>query len=170
MPESRGRFQALNEAHVDFDPEGVLVTSFPPTRTLDEKSGFRISVGFSSRKLSFPIPTLTSSFSSICKVEHLYIYGPDDLQSVWKDDVEGVQWPEVFLPFAAAKNLYLSKKITRFVAPALQKLVKESVTNVLPALESIFLEELKPSRRVQGTIRQFIAARQLLGHPVAVSH
>ena len=166
-----GRFQALNEAHVDFDPEGVLVTSLSLTQTVDEKSGFRILNEFSepSGELSSMIPVLTSFLSSICIVEHLYIYGPDDLLPLWKDDVEGVQWPEIFLPFTVAKNLYLSKEIAQFIAPALRELVKESVRNVLPALENIFLEELEPSRPVQDAIGQFIAARQLLDHPVNVS-
>ena len=167
-----GRFQALNEAHVDFGPEGVLVTSLPLTQTVGEKSGFRIKSGFSSWELSSLIQTLTSFFTSICIVEHLYIYGPDDLLrgSVWKDHVKTVRWPEIFLPFTVAKNLYLSKKIAQFIAPALQKLVKEGVKNALPALESIFLEELEPSRPIQNATAQFIASRQLLDHPVAVSH
>jgi hypothetical protein len=151
---------------VDFDSERVLVTSLPPTQNVDEKPGFRISSELLSWEFSSLIQNLTSFFSSICIVEHLYIYG----LPVWKDDVEGVRWPEIFLPLVAVKNLYLSKEIAQFISPALQELVGESVTNVLPALERIYLEELEPSRPVQDAIRQFIAARQLLDHTVAVSH
>lgn len=116
------------------------------------------------------VQTLTSFFSSICIVEHLYIYGPEDSLPIWKDNIEGVQWPEIFLPLVTVKNRYLFKVMAQFISPTLQELVGESVTNVLPALERNFLEELKPSRPVQDAIQQFIAARQLLDHTVAVSH
>ena len=53
--------------------------------------------------------------------------------------------------------------------------------DVLPALEGLFLEELseelseelepiQPSRLIQEAFDRFVAARQLFGHPVAVSH
>ena len=68
------------------------------------------------------------------------------------------------------------KRTTRFqalnqahVAPVLQELVEERVTDVLPALENLFLEELNPSGPVQEAVGQFVAARQLLDHPVVVS-
>ena len=69
------RFQALNEAHVDFDYYGVLVESLPPTRTFDEKSGLRISCREIDWDLSSLAQVFTSFFPSIYIVEHLYIYG-----------------------------------------------------------------------------------------------
>jgi hypothetical protein len=39
---------------------------------------------------------------------------------------------------------------------------------MLPALESLSVEDLQQLGPVQKTIGQFIAARQLLGHPVVV--
>ena len=164
------RFQALNEAHVDFDYYGVQVGSLPPTRTFDEKSRLRISCRELDWQLSSLAQVFTSFFPSIYMVEHLYIYGPRYLPSQWQDDIENMQWLEIFHPFTAVKNLYVSKEFARCIAPALQELVGERVTDVLPALESLFLEELQPSGPVQEAIGQFVAARQLLGHPVAVSH
>ena len=165
------RFQALNEAHVDFDPEGVMVTSTPPTQTVDKTSGFSISSGYLSRDLSSLMQILTSLFSSICTVEHLYIYEPDVLLSNWEDALQEVQWPEIFLSFPFVKSLYLSKEIAQYLAPILQELVhvEESATNVLPALEIVFLED-EPSGPVQEAIGLFIAARQSSGHPVVASH
>jgi hypothetical protein len=162
------RFQLLNEAHVKLDYGWVLVTSLPPTQTVDEKSGFRISSEYPPWVFSSLIQTLTSFFSSICIVEHLYIYGPDDVLYGWEGIV--VQWLEIFLPFIAVKNLYLSKGVAEFISPDLQELVGESVKIVLPALERIFLEEVEPSGPDEDAIGQFVAARQLLGHTVAVSH
>jgi hypothetical protein len=63
------------------------------------------------------------------------------------------------------KNLYVVKEISESIAFALQKLVGE---DLFPALENIFLEDLQSP--VQEAIGPFVAARQLLGRPVAVSH
>jgi len=65
------------------------------------------------------------------------------------------------------KNLVLSRGVAPLVAPALQG---ESVIEVLPMLENLHLEGPKRLKCVkeEEAIRQFIAARQLSGHPVAV--
>ena len=51
----------------------------------------------------------------------------------------------------------------------LKELVEGRMTEVLPALENIFLEELEPSGPVREGIEQFVATRQVLSHPVTVS-
>jgi hypothetical protein len=101
-------------------------------------------------------------------VENLHIYASRSLPSQWQDDIENIQCLEVFHPFTAVKNLYVSKEIAQCIASVLQN--RERAMYVLPALENILLQELRPSRPIQEAIGQFVAARQLLGRPVAVSH
>ena len=84
----------------------------------------------------------------------------------WQDDIEDNQWLDVLHPFTAVKYLYLSREFASRMAPALEKLAGE----VLPSLQNLFLEGLYPSGPVQGAIGKFVAARQLAGHPIAVSH
>jgi hypothetical protein len=164
------RFQTINEAHVDFDYYGVQVESLPPTQNLDEKSRLRISCRELDWQISSVAQVFTSFFPSIYMVEHLYIYGPRYLQSQWQYDIENTQWLEFFHPFISVKNLYASKEFAQCIAPALQELVRGRVTEVLlPALESLFLEELEPSGPVQEAIGQFIAARRLSGHPISIT-
>ena len=81
-----------------------------------------------------------------------------------------MQWLKMFHPFPFVKNLYLQDEISQCIAPALQELVGERVTDVLPVLENISLEGLEPPGPVQEAIGQFVAARGALGRPVAVSH
>jgi hypothetical protein len=81
-----------------------------------------------------------------------------------------MQWLEIFRPFTTVKKLYICEKFAQDIASALQQLVGERATDLLPALESLFLEELQPSDPAQEAISQFVAARQVLGHPVAVSY
>ena len=161
------RFQALDETHVDIDHHGVEVISLPPT------SGGKFGLRISCRKLDWQLSSLaqvvTTLFASVYKVEHLYIHGPRYLPAQWQDDIENMQWLEILHPFVAVKGLYVSKKFAKCIAPALQELVGERVTDFLPALESLRLEELQPSGAVWKAIVQFIGARQLFGHPVAVS-
>jgi hypothetical protein len=85
-------------------------------------------------------------------------------------DIENVQWLDIFRPFTAVKKLYICEEFAQYFVPAFQELVGERTADVLPALESLFLEGLQPSHPVQEAIGQFVAARQVIGHPVAVSH
>ena len=164
--------QVLNEAHVDFDCCGVVVESLPPTRIIDKKFGLRIlcqEFDWSDWDPSFVAQIFSSLFPSIYIVEHLYVrVGPEYL--LWQDDFEDIDWLEIFRPFAAVKSLYLCEQIVEYIAPDLQDL-RERAADVLPALKCIFLEELQPSESdpPQEAFGEYVAARQLLGHPVAVS-
>ena len=103
-------------------------------------------------------------------MENLYIY--EDLHSPpdWKDDIENTEWLDFLLPFTVVKNLYISKQFAPRIAPALQELTGGRTTEVLPALKNVLLEGFQSSEPVQEGIVQFISARQLTNHPVAISN
>jgi len=85
------------------------------------------------------------------------------------DRVENEEWLELFHYFAAVGNLYLSEALAMCVAPALQELVGNGVTTqVLPALENLFIEKYQPSGPINEAIGGFVTARELSGHPVTV--
>jgi len=161
------RFQALDEAYVNFGTYGVQV--IPLTQTGDEESRLKISCKELDWQLSSVAQVFASFFPSIYMVEHLYIHGPRNLLPQWQDDIESMQWLEILHPFTTVKNLYVSENSAQCIAPALQELVGGRVTEVLPALESLFMEELLLSGPVGEAIEQFVAARQVLGRPVTVS-
>ena len=102
-------------------------------------------------------------------MERLCIF-EDDLDNgsrpPWRYPVETSQWLDVFRPFAAVKDLYLSQDFgSRTVVPALQDLIRHKV---LPALQTIFLEVPLPLRPVQKLIEQFIVARRLASRPISL--
>jgi hypothetical protein len=163
------RFQALNEAHVDLNSHGILVESPPQMWTFDPLSGLRIVYEDYMWQLSSVAQVLTSLIPSIYVVEHLYICGCEDLVSRWRDDIEITQWREIFHPFNSVKNLYVNKALAQRIAPTLQELVGENVTAALPALETLFLENLHELEPFRDIIEQSVAARRLLGHHIAVS-
>jgi hypothetical protein len=165
-------FQELNEAHVDLDSHSVQVKVSSPTRTFDRIFRLRITCEQPDWQLSSVRKVFTSFFPSIYTVRHLYIHCAQNFALQWQADVENMPLLEVFYPFTSVKNLYVSKEGAQRIATALalQALVGERATEVFPALESLYLEELPPLGPIQEAIGQFFAARQLSGHPVAISH
>jgi hypothetical protein len=142
------------------------------------RSPFELSLRMSCRPSDWQLLFLTQmcnlSFLQglIPAVEHLYI---QDLpihsvsEPPWQDDIEGSQWLELLRPFTAVNELYISKKFVPRIAPALQELVGERATEALPALRTLFLRETLSSGPVQEAIQQFVTARQLSNHPIAIS-
>jgi hypothetical protein len=157
------KFQTLDEAHVDFGCSSVRVGYLPPRRIFDEESGLRISYRSLDRQRFSLAQVFTSFFPSISMVEHLYIYGPPPQ---WQGGVVNMQWLEFFHLFTGVRNLYVCEEYVQSIANVLKGLVRGRVAGVLPALESLFLEDLQS---VEKAIGQFVAARRLSGHPVAVS-
>ena len=102
-------------------------------------------------------------------LENLYfhedLYSPLDRE----DSVENTEWLELFRPFMAVKNLYVSENFASLIAPALQELVEGRTSDVLPALQNIFLKGLESSGSVQETIGKLVAARQAANHPIVIS-
>ena len=133
------RFQTPNEAHVDFNNSGVRVGYSPPTR-IGERSRLKISCRELDWQLSSLAQVFTTFFPSIGMVEHLYMYETPSYLPEWRDDIKDTQWLEIFEPFAAVKNLYLTKVFAPHVARALQGLVGSGMTEVLRTLQSIYLE------------------------------
>ena len=108
----------------------------------------------------------------IAAVDHLYILitGCWDWQP--EDDIGSDQWLELLRSFPAVKDLYIALEFIPSILLALQDLFGERVIEVLPALQTLFLEDnmLFPCpSAVQDVIGGFVDARQLASHPVTVS-
>jgi hypothetical protein len=86
----------------------------------------------------------------------------------WKDDMDPSQWLELFHPFIAVQNLYVAKRLVRFVVTALQELTGERTMEVLPVLNNLFLEGFETPGPVQQAITPFVSARQLSKHPIVI--
>jgi len=168
------QFESPNRADVTFDTRNVVVSLSPSMTIVDpeEDAGilFRISCTDLDWQLSSVTQVCTPSLPPLSTLEHLYIRltTSQRQQKQLQLDIEDDQWPEFFQPFSAVKNLYLSEEIMLSVARALRELSGESVTEVLPALQDIFLEGVEPLGPVQEAIGTFVAARQLHGNLIAV--
>jgi hypothetical protein len=144
--------------------------------TLSQEAGIvdptRFKLEISCRTLDWQLSSLAQvcnpAFSNLSTLERLNIHDNQRSPPHCQDDMENIQWLKLFHPFTTIKNLYLSKEVARHVAPALQELTGQRVTEVLPALQNIYLDGLQLSGPVQKAIGQFVAARQLSGYPVAI--
>jgi hypothetical protein len=170
------KFKAHNEVHMAFSHWVV-------SATLPQISGGELELGVVCKSEEWGPSSLAQICSSslpqafIPAVEHFYFLKDD---GYWDWDgfgIENSQWLELFHSFTAVKYLYLSLT-RRFashigIALALQELVGERVTEVLPSLETLFLEERLDSGPILGAVQesidQFVAARKLAGYIVTVS-
>jgi hypothetical protein len=155
-------FKAQNKARVFFSDWDVWVT-------FDEALELGVSWNLLHRQLPSLVQVCGSSLPQALfpAVELLYIL--DNRMWDEEDGIENSQWLEFLHSFTAVEGLYLSREFTPRIARVLQDLVGERVTEVLPALQTLFLEEPLSPGPVQETIGQFVAARQLASRPIAVS-
>jgi hypothetical protein len=158
------------EAQVEFDDSTASITlRYRRSEMIIGDLLINISCREPDWQLSSVAQVCNSSLPPLTAVEDLYI-DHDYLQLIWKNDaIEDTLWLELLLPFTAVKNLYICKEFAPGIAAALQELVGGRITEVLPSLQNIFVEGLEPSGPFQESIRHFVTARQLSGHPGAIS-
>jgi hypothetical protein len=155
--------------------DNSVVESFYPSREVSVTlrrafyKAFKLGISYDESALQLSsLADLCSSFPQghILAVEHLYVTW-DELWH-WEDVIENREWLELLHQFNSVKSLYICQEAVPYILPPLQELAAERVTEVLPALQTLFFRGTS-SRTVQDRIGQFVAARQLSGHPVAIS-
>jgi hypothetical protein len=164
-------FTVLNHTQVEFDEECANVDFSSGTEPFNETL---LSLTISCRELDWQL----SSLSQICNLVLLALSAMDmgyidlrpSISGVYplliEDDMENTQWLELLHPFTNVKDLCLSGKLPTCIAPALQELAGERVTEILPTLQNIFVDG--EHKHVPKAISEFVAARQLSGCPVAI--
>jgi hypothetical protein len=160
------KLRSYNRAEMTFYPNSVELSLKKPGCM-----GLELTILYqaSDWQLSSLMQVCDSAFLSPFNIERLDIREHSFLRPHWQEVVENTQWLELLCPFTTVKRLSLSKEFTPRVMPALQELSGDGMTDVLPALQSILLPESSLLRPVKTALAQFVTARQLSGHPVAVN-
>jgi len=162
-------FKAPHRADIEFSKARVRVGLFRRKGIVDHKT---LELEIPCTRPSWQISAITHVCSSplppLPTLERLGIYEAKFVEPEWQDNIVNTQWLQLLHPFSSVKNLFLSEKLVQLVAPALQELTGERVTEVLPALQNLFLQDPEPSESVQEAIGRFISERQLSDCPVAV--
>ena len=87
-----------------------------------------------------------------------------------QDDVDAIQWLELFETFTAVNTLRLGGKIVSPVLSALEGLNADSAAEVLPVLRDLWFDRLGQRSSVRKATKAFLSARQHSGCTVAVHH
>jgi len=163
-------FMTIHTARVQFFSDRIVVV-LPGLGETANDDHVALYLSISCKPLDWKLSALTqvlnSFLSSLRTVESLEII---EYHQDWQGEIEVIQWRELFHPFTSVKHVTLNKS-ARLIAPALQDLARERATEVLPALQDLFLTtSWPPSGPVKEGIERFIATRQLHGHPVTVHY
>ena len=167
-------FKTINEACVGFCGNAVRLTLSVRLAISSPTFGFEeLKIQFSCEESNQQLSTLAriwTSFSPLFfMLDSFFIHEVECLRPRWQDNIEHTQWLEILRPFISVQSLYVSREFAPSISTALQELVRERTSEVLPALQYLFLEGLRQSQSVQASIGLFVAARQLVSHPIAVS-
>ncbi len=163
-------FKSPNEAHVAFDSSHAWLKLQSQASNLGK---VEVNISCSEPDWQFSaLEQICTSFSPVLSgTESLYI--SENLHSSskldWKDDIENAEWLRFLSQFTAVKSLYLSKEFVPRIGPALQELTGGRTEEVLPTLQSFFLEGFQSMESVQEGIGQFISGRKLTNHPITIS-
>ena len=160
--------KVLEKAHVIFDGKAATVELSSLTGKYE-----RLVVEIPCKELDWQVSSMeqvcTSCLPPLPTLD-LHIYGNPHYRQHWQGNVESALWLRLLHPFTSVKNLYLSEEIAQRIVPALQELVGDRATEVLPTLQNIFLEEDQRSGPVQEGIQEVVTVRQANNHPIAVSY
>jgi len=165
------KFTVLDQVDVVLNTDSIVITLSPKGGSVNS---MKLELKISCRKIDWQLSAL-SQVCNLClptlsSLERLSVCDSRYRPPHWQDDIENTQWLELLHPFATVKDLYLSRGVALRVAPALQELSEERVTEVLPALQDVFIDSLQPSGLVQEVFREFVTARgrQVSSLPVAI--
>ena len=121
--------------------------------------------------LSYLAQFCASCLPTLSPFESLHILDSYNFTWAWEDVIDpdpDPKWLELLCLFNTVKDLRLQKFVASRVAQALRWLPAERITEVLPALENIFISGHEPFGPVMEVISEFAHARQLSGQPVSI--
>ena len=164
-------FKAPHRAHLIFSRHHLTIILFHQNGVANHRI---LQLGISYHPLRRGYPTLVQMYNScippFTTLEHLRIYEDRDSQLQWPDYIQSTQWLDLFYSFTSVKDLRLSKHFVVIIAPALGGLTGQQVTEVLPALQTIFVDGILSSdpTGVHHGIIAFVAARYGFGNHVGI--
>jgi hypothetical protein len=168
-------FQPFNEAQLELLGFEVEIRFLQAVHL-----GLGIICSELNRQLSSLVQLCGPSFQHLLsKVERLYILPAEILLSDWdayRSYTEDDRWLKVLFSFIAVKDLYISAIFSGRIMRAImcrRVLDGERLTEMLPALQNLFLEKSESRELEHYDVRKatedFVAAKRLSGHNIAVS-
>jgi len=168
LPQFISRIEAFmisDQAHIFSHPIQTRFTFSQRTRTVDWAE---LLINFWAKTETphmFKLPLYCSSVPPHSAFERLVIQECRFPGSVPVWDMEN-ELQELSSRFAAVKNLFLDINAVEIVGSALKRFPEESMTQVFPALQNVFVEALQRWSPNQQAIWQFTSVRQIAGQLV----
>jgi len=165
-------FMTIHTACIEFNSSAVWVT-FSRQEIANsnvETLYLEVLCNLLDWQLSALLQVLNSFLPSLSNLESLVI---EVSHQDWQGEIEVIQWQEFLHPFTPVKKMSLKDNtLVQLVAPTLRELSRERGTEVLPALQNFSLttSSSSPLGPLKEAIEEFIATRQLDGHPVTVHY
>jgi len=113
----------------------------------------------SESQASHVVQVFSQPSTMLSRVLHLKISSRQD------DILDGYRnmWPHLLRQLSHIRTLHVSRDFSGYIALALEGITGEMATGVLPVVDLIYLDGQPVS-----CIGQFLAARQLSGHPITI--
>ena len=165
------KFESYHAAQVVFSDVDTSVALIPIIRTPDSRLELRILYSQPDDQLLSQVEVCSSSFPQtlIANVDHLYLLAHGCWNCQPDDNIENGHWLDLLRPFTGVRRLYIHSEFTPYIMFALQDVIEEGVTEVLPALRTLFWQEKPSQQDVWDAMKQFVAARRLAGFPITVN-
>ena len=167
------KLSLLDRAQVTFWDDYISVTLSEElvAERVDPKT-LKLTLACRERVLqvSYLAQFCASCLPTLSPFECLDILHSYDCTWAWEDVIDpSPQWLELLRLFNTVKDLRIHKFVASRIAQSLRGLPVERVTEVLPALENVFISKLDPFfGPVMEAISEFADMRQLSGHPVSI--
>jgi len=166
-------FTTFHRACMEFFSWAVVVTLLGQEVMADDNR--------ETLRLEISCKPLDWQLSALAQVLNSFLYSLLALEAVkiavscedWQGEIEVIQWQEFLQLFIFAKKVTLVHKDSVWlVVPALQELARERATEVLPALQNLFLWTYgwQPSGPLKEAIGQLITTQQLHSHSLTVQY
>ena len=162
------KLSSLNQAEVTFRSDYISITLSPVMVTDPKTFILNLTCPEFALRLSYVARFCASCLPDLSPFEFLHIIVP--FHHTWQNVINNSdpQWLDLLCLFNSVKDLHLSRRVAPHVAQALRELPVERVMKLLPALEKVFIPDLKHSGPVSDAISGFAEVRQLSGHPVFI--
>ncbi|KAH9173249.1 hypothetical protein EDB89DRAFT_2069000 [Lactarius sanguifluus] len=165
-----GRTQNLYQARfkrarVEFGVNDVYVSLHCEREELLESHfSLRISCQGLDWQVSHVAQTLNQSVAMLSNIGDLSIDTRDSPPDE-KGDMVNNEWLELLRPFTAVETLHVSGKLAGHVLDGSEGVTKDAVAEMLPALQSLCLED-----EPLTSVGRFVEIREFSGRPVTIVH
>jgi len=160
------KLRSFNQASIAFRDKDARLSLLSSEREV--YLALRIACNGLEQQVSSLAQVCSQLHSHVSRMELLDLEEQRSQRQHWQEDMDARQWLELFQTFTAVNTLRLATEAGSLAWRALQGLGAENVTEMLPALCDLYVEEHGEFPFIQEALNRFLSARKRSGHTVTV--